>query len=635
MPIGQAVVQHVMSHLPPTASQSRSRKIPQRPRKATSAVTSRHTTSVPLKKRQEEFRDEGLEAKPGCRDASLLWCSFCRDDVSNKASSIKQHLRSGKHNDCKSAQGMAASRKQALISNLIADARAPSALPNRTLEPEAHLSRIQVVSSFLAAGLPLNMVPSLAHLFAGYRMTVPSQLSAYITYIHQLELQAIKKSIANEDVLVIFDGTTRLGEVLAVVLRFVTADLQVHQLLVSVRTYERAMKADGLAAALASVLIDQLAIPTARVFGIVHDRAAVNSKAVNSLRTILFKQTLDLACLSHTLNNCGEQLQAPLLNAFFLDWTGAFSFSAVVAGEWRSLAGTSMPTHSRTRWWSAFELLHYLFKNWTTVNAFLAVPDVKSAHLDRVRQMRANVQDWRLLHIQLAAFVDFGLPFTQATYALEGDGPLLFVAHEWLQQVQAIATASDDVLRATVLLNAQQTVAAHIAELVDLPEHTPADRVRNANARHMYQQEPLHVVHPANAYFVSHFIGPDLPVDLMNQVALIRLAKLVDPRHFPAILQASAVEAQLRELHKLIPAWLPATELPELLRESPGYADLAASEPPQVEAPNYGQQILLSAAVERVFSLLSRMYDDSRASSLMDQIELSLMLAYNKRNVTL
>ena len=41
------------------------------------------------------------------------------------------------------------------------------------------------------------------------------------------------------------------------------------------------------------------------------------------------------------------------------------------------------------------------------------------------------------LQIELATVVDYGKPFVSATYTFEGDGPLVFICYEIVEQVKA------------------------------------------------------------------------------------------------------------------------------------------------------------------------------------------------------
>ena len=66
----------------------------------------------------------------------------------------------------------------------------------------------------------------------GYHFTTSSHAFQFIPLIRKGEEETIKSEISKFNVAVIFYGTTRLGEALAIVLRYVTADWQIKRALV-------------------------------------------------------------------------------------------------------------------------------------------------------------------------------------------------------------------------------------------------------------------------------------------------------------------------------------------------------------------------------------------------------------------
>lgn len=83
--------------------------------------------------------------------------------------------------------------------------------------------RIKVVSSFLKAGVPLAKIDSFRDVFEdhGYRLACRRTMSDHIPFIRLHEISLIKDEMAERNIGILFDGTTRLGEALAIVVRFV------------------------------------------------------------------------------------------------------------------------------------------------------------------------------------------------------------------------------------------------------------------------------------------------------------------------------------------------------------------------------------------------------------------------------
>ena len=66
------------------------------------------------------------------------------------------------------------------------------------------------------------------------RLTDRRNMHDYIPFILNEEESHIRSEIEGQNVSVIFDGTSRLGEALAIILRFVSPDFKIEQRLVRV-----------------------------------------------------------------------------------------------------------------------------------------------------------------------------------------------------------------------------------------------------------------------------------------------------------------------------------------------------------------------------------------------------------------
>ena len=87
---------------------------------------------------------------------------------------------------------------------------------------DTRVYRVRVVEQFLKSGIPMSKIDNLRSLLeeGSHRLTHSSHLSEYIPVLYLEEKKKIKDEIEGRDVSVIFDGSTRLGEALAIVLRF-------------------------------------------------------------------------------------------------------------------------------------------------------------------------------------------------------------------------------------------------------------------------------------------------------------------------------------------------------------------------------------------------------------------------------
>ena len=89
-----------------------------------------------------------------------------------------------------------------------------------TLSQNVQVYCVKVVSTFLrAAGVPLSKIDCFRPLLEenGYRLTGRRHLFDIIPIIRSEEEECLKKELLNKNVSIAFDGTTRLGEALAIV----------------------------------------------------------------------------------------------------------------------------------------------------------------------------------------------------------------------------------------------------------------------------------------------------------------------------------------------------------------------------------------------------------------------------------
>ena len=124
----------------------------------------------------------------------------------------------------------------------------------------------------------------------------------------------IKNEIEGLPVSVIFDGTSRLGEALAVILRFVDrTTLTIHQRLIRMQLLSKSLAGEEVARELLSVLSTEFGVASNSLLAVMHDRAAVNAVAVRTLK-VLYPFFLDIGCYLHTIDHVGDT--TPILHEF-------------------------------------------------------------------------------------------------------------------------------------------------------------------------------------------------------------------------------------------------------------------------------------------------------------------------------
>ena len=215
---------------------------------------------VSVVQRVKEFENEMLINSSG-----KLFCSACREELSLKLSIVKNHVESAKHSRHKQSREQDIAQAFQVYEQEVGESL-----------PEAHkLWRVKVITTFLKAGVPLGKVDKFRGLLEehAYSLSDRRGMSDLIPFIQSEEQQQIKAELQGENVSVIFDGTTRLGEALVIVLRFVD-DFVIKQRLVRFLTLTKSLTGEEIARELINVLSVEYSISSERVLASMRDRAS-------------------------------------------------------------------------------------------------------------------------------------------------------------------------------------------------------------------------------------------------------------------------------------------------------------------------------------------------------------------------
>ena len=281
-----------------------------------------------------------------------LFCNACREQLSMKMSSLKNHIQSSKHKDGVKRLKSKEAREKSIAEALKAHNQ-EAHLKGESLPENQQVYRVKVVTCFLRAGVPLRKLIHFCELLEenAVRLSDRRYMSDLIPFVLKEEQQRVKQEINSRSVSVIFDGTSRLGEALAIVLRFVGENWTTEQRLVRVQLLAKSMSGEEIARELISVLSTSYSIDSSKVIACLRDGAAANGVAVCTL-SILYPKLMDIKCFSHTLDRVGEHFEIPVLSEFVSLWISMFSHSPMARLCWKQETGTSIRTYSATRWWS-------------------------------------------------------------------------------------------------------------------------------------------------------------------------------------------------------------------------------------------------------------------------------------------
>ena len=260
------------------------------------------------------------------------------------------------------------------------------------------------------------------------------------------------------------------------------------------------------------------------------------------------------------MDHVGEHFDTPFLEEFSHSWLTLFSHSPRTRMEWKEFTGRAMATYSDTRWWSRWEVYRQLMVQFGDVLPFLESQDeISSKSRLKLLDFQRDSKKKAFLQIELAAVVDVGELFVEATYNLEGDGPIVLQAYDQIQVLKA---------------------------KIENPHYPNVDAVAKSVAARgrTYQQLQQHAskcVQPGLNYFNSKFFDDSAP--LSDSLAAFKAARLFVPHRL------IEMEADVNSVDTLTAfPFLNKTPIIDSLKsELPTYITLAQDVAPTVDTLNW------------------------------------------------
>ena len=537
-----------------------------------------------------------------------------REEISLKKNIITSHISSSKHKTTKEKLAL----KEAKVRDIATSLKAydETAHPiGETLPMEQRIYRLKVVETFLKAAVPLSKLGMFRDILeqGGVRLTDRSHMSGLIPFVRMQEEKDIKQEISEKPISVIFDGTTRLGEALAIVIRFVDNTFTIQQRLIRLQLLAKSMTGEEIARELCNVISAQYGVCSNSLLAAMHDRAACNGVALRTLK-VVYPLLVDVGCFSHTLDLVGSKFDTPTLSTFMVWWISLFSHSPKAMLLWKERTGTAYKGYSVTRWWSKFEVMKQVMELFADVQPFLEQTNVSPATVEKLLTLLSDPQQKAHLMVELAVTIDAGMPFVLATYNLEGDGPLTLSCYE---AISALNVAARQAYYPNLNAKASEIACGDAQLERDLLDHAKSCVQRGIS--YYFAQVLTSMKQPLEAFKAARFFSPFKITEMNPNPGSLSV--------FPFL----------------------SSKIPSLKEELPTY--LAAAESVTCEAdpllfwrrhasqlPNWAEaakMVLLvqpsSAASERVFSLLRNSFGERQNTSLQDYVEASLMLQYNNR----
>ena len=573
--------------------------------------------STYVETRIREFKEE-----PFRNSGNKLFCDACREEVSEKASVIKQHIQSKKH---KYGVERLAKTKKRDVTVLEALKKYDEKVHpiGEMLSDNQRLFRIKTMKTFLKAGVPLQKLDDFRELLeeGGYRLTSVPNMRQLIPFVRKEEEEIIKGELAGHNISVIFDGTTRLGEALAIVVKFVTADWEVKQRLVRLQLLAKSLKGEELAREIIMVLAQHYNVQNNSLCASMRDGSSVNGAAMRTVK-IVFPKVVDVRCFSHAIDGVGSHFNIPTVKRFLQLWNSLFTHSPATRLAWKERTGISKKSYSPTRWWSWWEVAQQIMLQFAEILPFVQDRLQTAANKATLRHVEEMFEDGQMklsLQLELAAVVDAGKPLVESTYILEGDGTLAWQCYEQLMVIQ----------------NSIQV--ANLPNLVALSREVSGGNL--AFAQQCYQYG-VAAIQPGWEYFTQTVMGAMGP-----QVEIFKAARLFSPQQICQLRPvANDVDIVTSVAFLDDPALIAnlKNELPMYLAKADGIDNdvdpIGWWKANEADLPFWSaaaKLVLLmqpsSASSERVFSILTTTFGHLQDLALQDYIECSLMLQFNKR----
>ena len=172
-------------------------------------------------------------------------------------------------------------------------------------------------------------------------------MSDLIPFAHQEEQRRVKAEIQGQKVSVIFDDTSRIGEAMAIILRFVDKDWSIRHRLIHLQLLGKSMTGEEIACELVSVLQVQYDVGSSSLIAAMHDRASVTNVAISFVH-VVYPSILDIGCFSHSIDNSGDKFNTPTLNELLTAWIRLFSLSPKASLIWRDRTRVAVKSYSKT-----------------------------------------------------------------------------------------------------------------------------------------------------------------------------------------------------------------------------------------------------------------------------------------------
>jgi hypothetical protein len=285
---------------------------------------------------------------------------------------------------------------------------------------EDYQFRSRVLRMCLGAKIPVNALGKIRTTLEDMtKLSLKGRTSILANHLQPiiaggLELQI--EELKGKKVSLCFDGTPRLGDVFAMVARYVEVrdgKAKSRQRLIHLAFAKKSMNGPNVCAEVSSALRGK------RLFHADVVAASVDGCSVNIAAHAAIEKDYDIVwmlclCLSHSTNNGGDEASFVILHQFWTLIQKCFSQSDNAKIIWEKHTKQPWKTYSTTRWFSKYEVFEFLSALFSSLEAVifkLIASKVSPMSASKLLELiNHDIKSW-YLKIELAAFVEVLLPF--------------------------------------------------------------------------------------------------------------------------------------------------------------------------------------------------------------------------------
>lgn len=375
-------------------------------------------------------------------DAGHLYCVCCCTRINFYHA--RQHCH-GEHHTEKLVWFNRHGAEMRTIAQHVEETQKANSLPGQTLDSETKAFRGEVLC-FAADGnysiSSLNTTRRTIENWAGLQMGDPAALQDLTPALHEVEMTRIREDVQSCFPVygATWDGDPLYAEAEVLYYRGIRVrDWKIMNLCIGIKLLKKSPKARTLFLSIESLLQRcGLSFDGMRVAMV--DRARTNLASLRIIGEERNGRVLGAYCGSHNIGNCGKQFEGDDLNSFLHYFKEIVMHPGGARLRFLEVFGKAAKSGTGVRWFIEHELVAQLnsigldsiveWASWCAREGYSETSAKKLVALARDPLKMAKV------YVQAAARHNAGDVLCKGCYNLEGDNPLVFIAHSEYRKIE-------------------------------------------------------------------------------------------------------------------------------------------------------------------------------------------------------